>query len=312
MTDTARRTVGAAGPLDTPLAVSATAGIDNREHFPATRRFLRGLLRHPTGVIGLAIVLALIAIAVFAPLLAPYSPERMGAARALVPPSWAHPFGSDEFGRDVFSRVIFGTRLTIQVGTIAVGISLTVGLLIGLVGAYSGGWLEKILMRGVDVMFSFTETLIALAAVAVLGPSLTNAMIAVGIATIPFYARVTYSVALVERNKPYFVTAYAAGAGHLRMLFVHLLPNIVPPLIVVATLGISTAILAAAGLSFLGLGAQPPSPEWGAMLSAGRDYFSRASWIMIFPGLAIVVTVLGFNLLGDGIREALDPRQRPQ
>jgi peptide/nickel transport system permease protein len=165
-------------------------------------------------------------------------------------------------------------------------------------------------MRGVDVLFSFTETLIALAAVAVLGPSLTNAMIAVGIAAVPFYARVAYSVTLVERNRPYFEAAYAAGAGHLRLLFRHLLPNIIPPLIVVATLGVSAAVLAAAGLSFLGLGAQPPSPEWGAMLSAGRDYFTQAPWIMLYPGLAIMITVLGFNLLGDGIREALDPRQR--
>ena len=165
-------------------------------------------------------------------------------------------------------------------------------------------------MRLVDVVFSFTETLIALAAVAVLGPSLTNAMIAVGIAAIPFYARVAYSVTLVERNKAYFDAAYVAGAGHLRLIFIHLLPNILPPLIVVATLGVSSAVLAAAGLSFLGLGAQPPSPEWGAMLSAGRDYFTQASWIMIYPGLAIMVTVLAFNLLGDGIREALDPRQK--
>ena len=180
----------------------------------------------------------------------------------------------------------------------------------GLIAGYAGGWVERILMRLVDVVFSFTETLIALAAVAVLGPSLTNAMIAVGIAAIPFYARVAYSVTLVERNKAYFDAAYVAGAGHLRLIFIHLLPNILPPLIVVATLGVSSAVLAAAGLSFLGLGAQPPSPEWGAMLSAGRDYFTQASWIMIYPGLAIMVTVLAFNLLGDGIREALDPRQK--
>jgi peptide/nickel transport system permease protein len=165
-------------------------------------------------------------------------------------------------------------------------------------------------MRLVDVLFSFTETLIALAAVAVLGPSLTNAMIAVGIAAIPFYARVAYSVTLVERNRPYFDAAYVAGAGHFRLIFVHLLPNIVPPLIVVATLGVSSAVLAAAGLSFLGLGAQPPSPEWGAMLAAGRDYFNQAPWIMIYPGVAIMLAVLAFNLLGDGVREALDPRQK--
>jgi peptide/nickel transport system permease protein len=267
-------------------------------------------VKNPGAIAGLAIVLTLVIVAIFAEYIAPYSPDQMGAGRRLTPPNWNYWFGTDEFGRDILSRVIFGARLTIQVGTIAVGISLTVGLLVGLVGGYAGGWLEHILMRGVDVLFSFTETLIALAAVAVLGPSLTNAMIAVGIAAVPFYARVTYSVSLVEKNKPYFEAATAAGAGHLRLLFVHLLPNIIPPLIVVATLGVSTAVLAAAGLSFLGLGAQPPSPEWGAMLSAGRNYFSRASWIMIYPGVAIMITVLGFNLLGDGIREALDPRQR--
>ena len=260
--------------------------------------------------IGFVLVMVLVLVAIFAPLIAPYAPDAMGAGGMLEAPSAAHLFGTDEFGRDMFSRVIFGARLTIQVGTIAVGISLTTGLLIGLVSGYAGGWTERILMRAVDVLFSFTETLIALAAVAVLGPSLTNAMIAVGIAAIPFYARVAYSVTLVECNRPYIEAATAAGAGHLRLLFRHLLPNVIPPMIVVATLGVSTAVLAAAGLSYLGLGAQPPSPEWGAILSAGQDYFTQAPWIMLYPGLAIMVTVLGFNLLGDGIREALDPRQR--
>lgn len=260
--------------------------------------------------VGLFIVACLILIAIFAPVISPYTPDQMGAGMPLTPPSASYWFGTDEFGRDIFTRVIFGTRLTLQVGVIAVGISLTVGTLTGLIAGYARGWTERVLMRLVDVLFSFTETLIALAAVAVLGPSLTNAMIAVGIAAIPFYARVAYAVTLVERNRAYFDAAYVAGAGHLRLIFVHLLPNIVPPLIVVATLGVSSAVLAAAGLSFLGLGAQPPSPEWGAMLSAGRDYFTQASWIMIYPGLAIMVTVLGFNLLGDGIREALDPRQK--
>lgn len=260
--------------------------------------------------VALVLVIALLITAVFAPFMAPYHPDQMGAGMFLSPPSSEHWFGTDEFGRDVFSRVVYGTRLTLQVGIIAVGISLTVGTLVGLVAGYAGGWTERILMRLVDIVFSFTETLIALAAVAVLGPSLANAMIAVGIAAIPFYARVAYSVTLVERNRAYFDAAYVSGAGHFRMIFIHLLPNIAPPLIVVATLGVSSAVLAAAGLSFLGLGAQPPSPEWGAMLSAGRDYFKKASWIMIYPGIAIMVTVLAFNLLGDGIREALDPRQR--
>jgi peptide/nickel transport system permease protein len=269
-------------------------------------------LRNPGAAIGLCLVLLLIFTAAFAHLIAPYDPYQMGAGRRLSPPTWTNWFGTDEFGRDMFSRVVYGARLTLMVGAIAVGIALTSGLLIGLVGGYAGGWPERLLMRSVDVLFSFTETLIALACVAVLGPSLTNAMIAIGIATIPFYARVTYSVVLVEKNKPYFEAAYAAGAGHLRLIFLHLLPNVVPPLIVVATLGVSTAVLAAAGLSFLGLGAQPPLPEWGYMLSAARDHFNRAPWLMTFPGLAIALAVLGFNLLGDGIREVLDPRQHRQ
>jgi peptide/nickel transport system permease protein len=162
----------------------------------------------------------------------------------------------------------------------------------------------------VDVLFSFTEIVIALACLAIIGTGLTNAMIAIGIATIPFYARISHSVVLVEKNKPYFESALAAGAAPPRLLFVHLLPNVIPTMIVVGTLGVSTAVLAAAGLSFLGLGAQPPDPEWGFMLSASRDLISRAPWTMIFPGLAISITVLGFNLLGDGIREVLDPRQQ--
>jgi peptide/nickel transport system permease protein len=272
-------------------------------------RFWRMLLTSPAGVIGLIIVVTLIVAAVFAPWIAPFDPLQMGAGRRLVPPDAKHWFGTDEFGRDMFSRVIYGARLTLQIGLIAVSISLVSGLLLGLFAGYAGGWTERILMRLVDVLFSFTEILIALACVAILGPNLTNAMIAVGIAAIPFYARITHSVVLVEKNKPYFEAGQAVAAGHLRMIFRHLLPNVIPPLIVVATLGVSTAILAAAGLSFLGLGAQPPLPEWGFMLASGRDLFARSPWIMIFPGAAIAVTVLGFNLLGDGIREALDPRQ---
>ncbi len=272
-------------------------------------RFWRTLFRSPTGVIGLVIVITLVIVALLAAWIAPFDPLQMGAGRRLSPPSPAHWFGTDEFGRDLFSRVVHGTRLTLQIGFIAVGISLTVGLLLGLVGGYAGGWTERLLMRGVDVLFSFTEIVIALACLAILGTGLTNAMIAVGIAAIPFYARVTHSVVLVEKGKPYFEAGPAVAAGHLRMIFRHLLPNVIPPLIVVATLGVSTAVLAAAGLSFLGLGAQPPAPEWGFMLASGRELISRAPWIMFFPGCAIAITVLGFNLLGDGIREALDPRQ---
>ncbi|MFW5680958.1 MAG: ABC transporter permease [Pseudomonadota bacterium] len=282
---------------------AATSGAPSRSAW-------RRLLRSPTGLLGLVIVLTLVLTALLADLIAPYSPLQMAAGPRLAPPSWAHPFGTDHFGRDVFSRVVHGARLTLQIGTIAVGISLVSGLLVGLLAGYARGWIERILMRIVDVLFSFTEIVIALACLAIIGTGLTNAMIAIGIASIPFYARVTHSVVLVETSKPYFESAIAAGAGHLRLLFVHLLPNVVPTLIVVGTLGVSTAILAAAGLSFLGLGAQPPTPEWGFMLSSARDLISRAPWNMIFPGLAIAITVLGFNLLGDGVREVLDPRRQ--
>jgi peptide/nickel transport system permease protein len=272
--------------------------------------FLKRLLKSPSAKIGGSICLVLVVTAMFAPIIAPYDPTELGVGQALQPPNWDYWFGTDEFGRDLFSRIVYGSRLTLYVGLIAVGISMTVGVLVGLVAGYVGGWLETVLMRAVDVLFSFTETLIALAAVAVLGPSLTNAMIAVGISAIPFYARITYGAVLVEKNKEYFKAAEAVGSRHLRLLFRHILPNILSPIIVVATVGVSVAVLSASALSFLGLGAQPPSPEWGAMLAAGRDYFKRAPWITTFPGLAIAITVLGFNLLGDALREALDPQQR--
>ena len=273
-------------------------------------RFWRRVALTANGAFGIFVVVGLIASAGLADLIAPYSPTKMGVGARFLSPTLAYPLGTDEFGRDMVSRMLFGSRLTLMIGAIAVGISLTAGMLIGLIAAYRRGWVETILMRGTDVLFSFTETLIALACVAVLGPSLKNAMIAVGIAGIPFYARTCYSAALVERSKPYFEATIAAGAGHFRLIFLHLLPNVMPTMIVVATLGASAAILAAAGLSFLGLGAQPPQPEWGAMLSGARDYFNRAPLLMVIHGAAIAVTVLGFNLLGDAIRSALDPRER--
>ncbi len=292
--------------LTTPTPPPAPLPVETREF----GRFLRILLRSPGAKIGAIILLLLIFVAIFAPVIAPFEPLAMGVGKNLQPPSAAHWFGTDEFGRDLFSRVVYGSRLTLMIGLIAVGISMTIGVLTGMVAGYAGGWVESALMRTVDVLFSFTETLIALAAVAVLGPSLTNAMIAVGISSIPFYARVTYGAILVEKNKEYFKAAQAIGANDFRLIFRHLLPNILSPIIVVATVGVSVAVLSASALSFLGLGAQPPSPEWGAILAAGRDYFKRAPWMTTFPGLSIAITVLGFNLLGDGLQEALDPQQR--
>ena len=274
------------------------------------QRAYAALFRSPSGAVGLVIVAVLVVCAILAPYIAPHDPLVMAAGPRLEPPSLAHWMGTDQFGRDVLSRIIYGSRLTLMIGTIAVGISLSAGLLLGLVAGYASGWTERVLMRIVDVLFSFTEIVIALACIAILGVGLVNAMIAIGIASIPFYARVTHSIVLVEKNKPYFESAVAAGCSHARLIFLHLLPNVIPTLIVIGTLGVSTAVLAAAGLSFLGLGAQPPQPEWGFMLSSSRDLISRAPWMMIFPGLAIAITVLGFNLLGDGVREVLDPRQR--
>lgn len=272
--------------------------------------FLRRLLSSPSGVIGLGIVLLLIFCAAFAEMLAPYNPTKMGAGGRFLPPGGDYLLGTDEFGRDLFSRIVYGARVTLLIGAVAVGISLTLGMLVGMIAAFQRGWVEAVLMRGTDVLFSFTETLIALSFVAVLGPSLQNAVIAVGVAGIPFYARTCYSAALVETSKPYFEASIAAGAGPMRLVLVHLLPNVLPTMIVVATLGVSTAILAAAGLSFLGLGAQPPTSEWGYMLAGSRDYINRAPWLMTIPGLAIALSVLGFNLLGDGLRTSLDPVER--
>ncbi|SMC75860.1 ABC transporter permease [Rhizobium sp. RU36D] len=266
------------------------------------------LMRNPGGAIGLALLAVLILAALLAPWIAPYSPTKLATGRPLMPPGAAHLLGTDELGRDVFSRILFGAQLTLKIGTVAVCISLVSGLAVGLAAAHFGGWLEKLLMHSTDVLFSFSDTLIALAFVAVLGPSLTNAMIAVGVAAVPFYARTAYASALAETAKPYYEGAIAAGAGHGRLILRHLLPNIMPTMIVVATLGLSNAILAAAALGFLGLGAQPPQPEWGYMLSAGRDFMNRAPWLMLYPGLAIALTVFAFNMLGDALREAIDPK----
>jgi peptide/nickel transport system permease protein len=280
---------------------------------PAARvrgRRIRGVLRSRSIVIGGAVILIVAILAISAPYIAPFSPEQIGAGRRLSPPNAAHWLGTDEFGRDILSRILFGARLTLYIGIVAVGIGFTCGVAIGAVAAYAGGWLGSLLMRTIDLLYTFPDVLIALGLVAFLGPSLTNAMIAVGISAIPYYARVTYGVVLAERQKPYVDAAQIVGAGHLRVIVRHLLPNVLPPMIVVASLGFSAAVLSAAALSFLGLGAQPPTSEWGLMLSTGRNYITRAPWMLIEPGLAIFVTVMAFNVFGDGVRDLLDPRQR--
>ncbi len=259
---------------------------------------------------GGAIVLVLIVVAIFAPEIATHDPLTMGRADRLHPPSREHLFGADEFGRDIFSRVIYGSRLTLRIGTISVGISLLIGGCIGLLSGYLGGWVDLLIMRFIDVMLAFPTILLAMAIVAVLGPGLENTMVAVGVAAVPAFARLVRSSTLVIREQVYVEAANAVGVSHLGIMFRHILPNVAAPLVVLVTLQFPAALLSAAALGFIGLGAQPPTPEWGAMLVAARTYLRRAPWMANAPGVAIMLTVLGFNLLGNAIRDVLDPTQR--
>ncbi|WP_102959642.1 ABC transporter permease [Mangrovicella endophytica] len=263
-----------------------------------------------TVILGLGLAVVIAAASLLAPYLTPFDPMRMAAGPRLAAPSIAHPFGTDEFGRDLLSRVLTGGRLSLGIGIAAVVSGLVVGGLLGLLAAFAGRAVEAVLLRVVDVLYSFPDTLIALALVAFLGPGIENATLAIAISLVPFYARVTYGLAAAERAKPYIEAARLAGINSGRLVRVHVMPNIGQSLIVMGTLGFSSAILSAAGLSFLGLGVQPPSPEWGAILASGRNYITKAPWILIFPGLAICLTVLSFNLIGDSLRDLVDPRRK--
>ncbi len=242
-------------------------------------------------------------------MIAPYDPIEI-TPDALAPPSPQHWFGTDDLGRDVFSRVLHGARISPLVGLAAVAISSLTGVAMGLVSGYAGGVVDNLIMRVVDVLLAFPGIVLAIGIVAILGPGLNNAMLAVGIAGVPTFARVVRGSVLVEKEKEYVEAARLLGAPVPRILVLHILPNVMAPVIVLATLGVATAIVAAAALSFVGLGAQLPTPEWGAMLSQGRNYLSNQWWVAVFPGLAIATTVLGVNLLGDGLRDVLDPRLR--
>ena len=269
---------------------------------------VRRIRRHKGAVTGLVVVGALVVVAVFQHVVAPVSPIRIDVANALAPPGPGHPMGTDQYGRDVYSRVVHGSGISLTIGLISVGIAATAGTAVGLLAGYYGRLVDALLMRVVDVMLAFPGILLALGIVSVLGPSLRNLMIAVGIAGIPVYARLVRGSVLVAKEQLYVEAARVTGVPVPIILVRHLLPNVVAPVIVAGTLGMGTAILAAAALSFIGLGSQPPTPEWGRMLSEGRDYLRDAWWIATFPGLAIMVTVLGVNMLGDGLRDVLDPR----
>jgi peptide/nickel transport system permease protein len=270
---------------------------------------LKILRRNPIGLMGAIIVMLVVIIAIVAPLISPYSPTVQIGRRLLLPNSRFF-FGTDEFGRDILSRIIYGTRISLYVGAISVGLALLIGGMIGLVSGFFGGALDNLLMRLVDIVFSIPSLILAIAIAGLLGPSLRNAMIAIGIVYAPTYARLVRAAVLAIKNLPYIEAATLIGGTTWHTITRHLIPNITPLLIVQTSLLLSTAILAEASLSFLGLGTQPPDPSWGTMLGSGRKFMELSPWVAVAPGIAIVITVLGFNFLGDGLRDALDPRLR--
>ena len=278
---------------------------------PPVRGVLRRLLGHRSAMLGGAIVLAFVLVALLAPVLAPYDPvSDADLAERLQPPSAAHWFGTDHQGRDIFSRVLLGARVSLRVGVLSMLMAAAAGTLWGALAGYYGGWFDLVSGRLVDLMLAFPSILLAIAFAAFLGPSLENAMYAVALVSMPQYMRLVRGQVLSLREQDYVAAARALGFSDARIILRHILPNALAPLIVQATLGVGTAVLDAAALSFLGLGAQRPYPEWGLMLNDARTVFQVAPWNMTFPGLAIMLAVLGFNLLGDGLRDVLDPRSR--
>jgi dipeptide transport system permease protein len=274
-----------------------------------------GYFRGNHGAVGgLVIVIAVLLTAAFANVLAPYPPDLTNNAAFLQPPawqtggSWAYPLGTDAIGRDILSRLIFGARLSLLIGIAVVALSIAVGIVLGLIAGFARGVTEIAIMRLMDIILTLPSLLLAIVIVAILGPGLMNAMLAVAVVVLPHYVRLTRAAVITETSKDYVTAARANGAGLVRLMFNEVLPNCAAPLIVQASLGVSTAILDAAALGFLGLGAQPPSPEWGTMLADAREFVLRAWWVVTFPGLMILITVLAFNLLGDGLRDALDPK----
>ncbi len=276
--------------------------------------FIKQYKKNKAAVIGFIVVLLLVLTAIFAPIVAPYPPDIQNLADRLIPPMWdakgvsSHILGTDDFGRDLFSRIIFGSRISLMVGAISVGVSLSFGLIMGIIAAYFGGKTDLFIMRIVDIMLSIPAILLAIVIVSILGPSLFSAMTAIGIVGIPTYARIVRASVLAEKEKEYVIASRINGSSNARLMFTVILPNCASPIIVQATMGFASAVLEAAGLSFLGLGAQPPTPEWGAMLSDSLQFITTAPWMIFYPGVAIFLTVLSFNLMGDGLMDVLDPK----
>ncbi len=274
------------------------------------RRAVRRLKRRKGALVGLAVIGIFILLAVFASLIAPFDPATQSWTSVRKAPSALHWFGTDEVGRDVMTRVIFGTRASLLAGVISVSIALAVGVPLGLISGYLGGWVDALLSRITDAMLAVPFLILAIALAAFLGPSLGNAMIAIGVTTTPIFVRLTRGQVMAVKVEDYVEAARAIGNPRWRIALFHILPNILPALLVQATLSIAAAIIAEAALSFLGLGQQPPAPSWGSMLNSAQRFLTNAPWMAIWPGLAIFLTVLSFNLLGDGLRDALDPKEK--
>jgi peptide/nickel transport system permease protein len=273
------------------------------------RRMIRRLLRRKGAIFGLVIIALFLVLAIFAPLLTPYDPIAQSWTSVRKPPSLAHWFGTDDVGRDILVRVIFGARASLMAGIISIGIALTIGVPLGLAAGYLGGFLDALISRITDAMLACPFLILAIALAAFLGPSLGNAMIAIGVTTTPIFVRLTRGQVMSVKVEDYVEAARAVGNPRWRIALVHILPNILPALLVQATLSIAAAIIAEAALSFLGLGQQPPAPSWGSMLNSAQRFLVNAPWMAVWPGLAIFLTVLSFNLIGDGLRDALDPRE---
>ena len=274
------------------------------------RRALRRLRRRKGAVVGLVVIALFVILAVFAPLIAPYDPAAQSWTAVRKAPTAAHWFGTDDVGRDVLARIIFGARASLLAGVISVAIALSVGVPVGLAAGYVGGWFDALIGRITDAMLAVPFLILAIALAAFLGPSLTNAMIAIGVTTTPIFVRLTRGQVMAVKVEDYVEAARAIGNPRWRIALFHILPNIMPALLVQATLSIAAAIIAEAALSFLGLGQQPPAPSWGAMLNSAQRFLTNAPWMAVWPGIAIFITVLSFNLVGDGLRDALDPKER--
>lgn len=295
----------------TSQATADPAVIEDKSSFViAISEFWKSYRKNKPAIVGTIIVIFFILLAIFANFIAPQGINDQDIANRLQPPSPAHWFGTDDFGRDIFSRILFGARLSLRVGFLSVIGSIIVGTLLGVLAGYFGKILDVVISRVFDILLAFPSILLSIAIVAILGPSLNNALVAIAIVNVPVFGRLVRSRVLTVKEEEYVMAARSIGMGDMRIIFHHVVPNSIAPIIVQGTLNIATAILDAAGLGFLGMGAQAPMPEWGKMLSDSREYIQNAPWTVLFPGLAIIFVVVGFNLIGDGLRDALDPRMK--